>query len=294
MTSVSERVFIVGGTGNVGAKTVRELIDKKIPVTLYARTPEKVHGMFKSELVKVVQGDYEDLSPLKEGLRGHTRLFLLIADLKKMVEYKKQIALWAYEAGVQQVVDISSAWVSFPWRSTPIGTLHYYSEKAIFDLPNRGSYVTLRPGRFMSNLMLFDGPQGDRVLDVLEADAIQGWISPNDIGAVAAVVLSEEVEKHHDAVYELSGDLATPAQRTDYLSRAVGRPLTYQKITAAEKYDRIMSTGYFKHTFAYCLAASATTVDMQHLHITDGIEILLRRKPETLEQYILANKDAFK
>ncbi|KAG1471289.1 hypothetical protein G6F56_002210 [Rhizopus delemar] len=295
MSTSTERVFIIGGTGNVGSKTVNDLLAKNIPVTLYARQPEKVNKLFaNNSLVQVVQGDYDDLAPLKEGLKGHTRLFLLIADLLKMVDLKKKISSWAYEAGVKQIVDISSVWASMPWRSTSIGASHYYAEKAIYEIPNRGAFVTLRPGRFMSNLFFFDGPKGDYVVDTLEENSTQGWISPNDIGAVAAVVLSEPVEKHADLVYELSGDLVTPAQRTQYLSRAIGREFTYKKISPKEKYDAIMSIDHFNHAFAYTLAASLSSFDIQHHHISDGIIILLGREPETLEKFIFDNKAAFK
>ncbi|CAO3658989.1 unnamed protein product [Rhizopus stolonifer] len=275
MSTSTERVFIIGGTGNVGSKTVNDLLAKNIPVTLYARQPEKVNKLFaNNSLVQVVQGDYDDLAPLKEGLKGHTS--------------------WAYEAGVKQVVDISSMWASMPWRSTSIGTSHYYAEKAIYEIPNRGAFVTLRPGRFMSNLFFFDGPRGDHIVDTMEEDKIQGWISPNDIGAVAAVVLSEPIEKHADLVYELSGDIVTPAQRTQYFSRTIGREFTYKKISPKEKYDVIMSIGHFNHAFAYTLAASLSSFDIQHHHISNGITILLGREPETLEKFILDNKAAFK
>ncbi|KAG1294060.1 hypothetical protein G6F66_005550 [Rhizopus arrhizus] len=142
----NERVFIVGGTGNVGSRVVRNLIAKNIPVTLYARSPEKVNALFSgNELVKTLQGDYDDLSPLKEGLKGHIRLFLLINDYTKFSQLKETIATYAYEAGVKQIVDISSLSVSFPWRSNMNGNMHRLGEEAILNIPNRGYVVALRP-----------------------------------------------------------------------------------------------------------------------------------------------------
>ncbi|CEI94587.1 hypothetical protein RMCBS344292_08796 [Rhizopus microsporus] len=297
MANSSERVFILGGTGNVGSKTTRDLIAKGIPVTLYARQPEKAKALFENNsLVNTIQGDYKDLAPLKEGLKGHTRLFLLIADMYNMIHLKKTIAAWAYEAGVKQIVDISSFTVSCPLRTTFIGVNHYESEQAIYHLPNRGAYVALRPGRFMSNILMFDGFQfsKDTIFDTIDADKPQGWVSPNDIGAVAAVVLSGDIEKHGDSVYELNSDVATPAQRAAYLSRILGREIKYKKIDSLEKYDMLMSTRHLSHPFAYCLSANLASYDMQNPTITDGIHILLRRKPETLEKYLEDNKHLFK
>ncbi|KAG1373555.1 hypothetical protein G6F61_010083 [Rhizopus arrhizus] len=250
----NERVFIVGGTGNIGSRTVRNLIAKNIPVTLYARSPEKVNTLFSgNELVKTLQGDYNDLSPLKEGLKGHTRLFLLISDFSKFSQLKETIATYAYEAGVKQIVDISSLTVSFPWRSNFIGNNHRLGEEVILNIPNRGYLVALRPGRFMSNLMVFEVPHDNVIASSTDADVPEGWISPNDIGDVAAVILTEDIEKHKDAVYELNGDSVTPAQRTDIFSRAVGRPFTFKKISAAEKYNMLINFGHMPHHMAFAI-----------------------------------------
>ncbi|CAO3654707.1 unnamed protein product [Mucor fragilis] len=286
----AERVFIVGGTGNIGVKAVNDLLDNKIPVTLYARSPEKVNALFSSNLVSVVQGDYSDLSPLKEGIKGHTRLLLLVGDFSDFVNTKKAIATFAYEAGVQQVVDISSFTVNMGWRSTVIGSHHYYGEKAIFDIPNRGHFVALRPGRFMSNNLGMARPIADKgIYDSTEPNLAQGWISPNDIGAVAAVVLREDVKKHMDAVYNLTGDAVTPAERAAIFSRITGHDIKYIQVSPVQKYHKIMESGHFAHLFAIDFVDNLESNDDST--ITPAIEILLGRKPETLEEYLTANKD---
>jgi putative NADH-flavin reductase len=100
----TERVFILGDTGNIGTKLVQDLLAKNIPVTLYARTPSKVKSLFGSNnLINVVQGDYSDLSPLKEGIKNHTRLFLLAFGFDQFVEVKTEIATIVYTSGVKQL-----------------------------------------------------------------------------------------------------------------------------------------------------------------------------------------------
>jgi len=286
----SERVFIIGGTGNIGAKVVNDLLDNKIPVPLYARSPEKVASLFSSDLVNVVQGDYSDLSPLKEGIKGHTRLFLLVGDFRDFVSTKKTIATYAYEAGVQQIVDISSFSVNMGWRTSVIGSHHYYGEKAIYDIPNRGYLVALRPGRFMSNHFGMTRPIADQgVYDSCDPNLPQGWISPNDIGAVAAVVLREDVNKHMDAVYNLTGDVVTSAERAAIFSRITGQDIKYIQISPVQKYHKTMESGHFPHLFGIDFADNLDSNDDSK--VTPSIEILLGRKPETLEEYLTANKD---
>ncbi|GAN09107.1 nucleoside-diphosphate sugar epimerase [Mucor ambiguus] len=286
----AEKVFIIGSTGKIGQKAVNDLLDNKIPVTLYARSSEKVASLFSSDLVSVIQGDYTDLSPVKEGIKGHTRLLLLVADFSDFVNVKKTVATYAYEAGVKQVVDISSFSVNMGWRSSVIGSHHYYGEKAVFDIPNRGYFVALRPGRFMSNHFGMARPIADKGLyDSCEPNRVQGWISPNDIGAVAAVILRENVEKHADAVYNLTGDMVTSAERAAIFSRITGQDIKYIQVSAVQKYNKIMESGHFPHLFAIDLVDNLDSNDDSR--VTPSIEILLGRKPETLEEYLSANKD---
>ncbi|KAL0578589.1 hypothetical protein ABG067_008714, partial [Albugo candida] len=166
------------------------------------------------------QGDFNDLAALKEGIKNHTRLFLLISAFDKFVENKTEIAKIAYAAGVKQIVDISSLAVNMGWRTSYIGAKHYDAELSILSLPNRGKFVALRPGRFMSNLIHTERPYpSGKIFDSVDGDRKQGWISTNDIGSIAAVVLSEDVEKHGDAVYSLIGDVASGYERAAFYTR---------------------------------------------------------------------------
>ncbi|CAO3650635.1 unnamed protein product [Cunninghamella echinulata] len=241
MVSTPERVFIIGGTGNVGQRAVEDLLANKVPVTLYARNPSKVANLFPShygndKLLSVVQGDVNDLTPLQAALPGHSRLFLLVNDLINLPTLKESIAKLAYDADIQQIVDISSISVGFSWRADFIGYQHYLAEKNILELAeqanNKRSFVALRPGRFMSNILSFDRPSAEKGI---------GWISPNDIGAVAAVILQEDIQKHGNAVYEMVGDVVTPKKRAELFTAVHDRPYSYQQISALAKYQLLSS-----------------------------------------------------
>ncbi|KAF1803247.1 hypothetical protein V8B55DRAFT_1503789 [Mucor lusitanicus] len=290
-SSTTERIFIIGGTGNAGTKTVQDLVSRNISVTLYARNPSKVAELFsESPLIQVIHGDLADLTPLKEGLKGHTRLFLLYSNFEDFIEKKVAIAKLAYAAGIKQILDISSITAGESWRSGYIGAMHRDAEQGILNIPNRGTLVVLRPGRFMSNILTFERPTPDGVMyDTVDASETQGWISPNDIGAVAAAVLSEDIKKHGDMVYELIGDVVTLDERSSIASRVLERPIRYQRVSTSGKYDQLMKTGMFPHGAAYNLSASIPTVPPT-TSISTGIPILIGRDPETLEQYILSNK----
>ncbi|ORX50581.1 NAD(P)-binding protein [Hesseltinella vesiculosa] len=291
----TERVFVVGGTGNVGKQVVKELVANKVPVTLFARNPDKVKDMFgASDLVSVVSGDYGDLAPVKQGILGHTRLFLLCSFGDSMVATKGTIAQYAFDAGVKQVVDISGTAVASAWRSNPLGYMHYLAEKRLVEelpRPKGVHVVTLRPGRFMSNTITHDRPYGNVLRDIVASDHGQAWISPDDIGGLAALILQDDISKHGDAVYELVGDVVTPEQRCALFEKVIGQPVTYQRVTPTENFATLQQQlGNFM-PFSIILQI-ATSVD-DHAAVSLGLPILLGRQPESLEEFLTKNKVAF-
>ncbi|KAL7324186.1 hypothetical protein PS15p_210731 [Mucor circinelloides] len=291
-TTTTERVFIIGPTGSIGSKTVQDLLDNQVPVTLYARDPSKVATMFpkaNKDLLKVVQGDFEDLSPIKEAVKGHSRLFLIAADMSVYAQVKRTIATYAYAAGVKQIVDISSSYVDHGWRTTAIGQMSYLAERGVFDIPDRGYYVSLRPTRFMGNMMgQMNRYVNQGIFNNVPLDFEQGWASNNDIGALAAVILQEDIHKHQDSVYNITSDVCTPRQFKDILSKIVGKDVPYHQITDVQMYNAVSQAGIFPHP------VTLEFIDYRNeksTYVTPCIEVLLGRKPETLEEYLNSKKE---
>ncbi|KAI8144878.1 hypothetical protein BJV82DRAFT_512614 [Fennellomyces sp. T-0311] len=293
--TLSERVYVIGGTGNAGTAAVKELLKNGISVTAYVRSPAKAQRLFPNEPnLTIVEGDVNDLKPLEESIAGHTRLFLLVNDLVNLAKIKTEIAQKAYARGVKQVVDISSLAAAYPWRSSPSGIVHQEAEQSILDIPNRGTFVTLRPGLFMSNhfwLDLHSIQAANTIVDIQEPEAVQHWISPNDIGLTAANILQEPIKKHGDAVYDLIGDAVSLKDRAEILSKVLDRPIAYTKVTAEEQYKNYTQAAGLPHTVAFSFLKSTTSTSI--LAITPGFSILLGRAPETLAQYLETNKAAF-
>lgn len=289
----TERIFIIGGTGNIGTSLVNELLSKEnTQLTLYARNPAKVQSLFPSgeSKINVVEGDLNNLDGIKDAFKGHTRLFLLVNALALNLEHiKKTVATYAYEAGVKQIVDISSVTAGYAWKTNVIGDTHARAERAMDTIPHRGKLVALRPGRFMSNMIMFDRIYDGVIYDTYDPEEYLGWISPNDIAAVAAAILTEEIEKHDDAVYELIGVRVTPNQRAEMLSRVLDKKITYQQVPALDRYNQLRKIG-FAHLTAFEFS-SKTATSPPDGRVTDGFHILIGRGPETLEEYSIKNKD---
>ncbi|KAI8327239.1 hypothetical protein BD560DRAFT_451873 [Blakeslea trispora] len=286
-------VFIVGGTGNVGTKAVKDLLANNVPVTLLARDPEKVKTLFPNHVnqIRIIKGNYDDLDAIKEGIQGHERLMLLVLDNQRPGQIKGTIAKIAYEAGVKQVIDISTIHMSRKYRAGFIASAQYAADQAIYNIPHRGYLVSLRPHELMSNM--FWSIRKDMKVFADDRDENEGapYISPNDIGAMAAVILQEDIEKHGDISYDMTGDLISGKQKAALLSKLFGRDIPYIKVTPVEKYHKLMSTGVFPHQIAFDIVDTFKSGIEEK--ITPSIEIILGRKPETVEEFLTSNQHRF-
>ncbi|KAJ2960042.1 hypothetical protein NQZ79_g4560 [Umbelopsis isabellina] len=288
---MTERVFVTGGAGNVGRKVVRELADNNIQTTVYTKDVIKAYDLFPNDCsLAFVEGDYNDMNAFAKAIVGHTRLFLLVVDVRRLANIKVQYAKIAYQAGVKQIVDISSNMVSKAWRYNFASAAQGPAERSLVNLPNRAAYVTLRPSSFMTNHLYFDAVtlrQGSLV-GIVAPNYKQEWISTNDIGLAAANILQEPIEKHADAVYDMIGDSVSPVERAGIFSKVLGREIRYYQVRPLERYKLLTEHVKIPHSFAYAYCSRDPQRDPNI-----EIEILLRRKPETLEQWVTKNKHYF-
>jgi NAD(P)-dependent dehydrogenase (short-subunit alcohol dehydrogenase family) len=168
MSSSKERVFVTGASGNIGTGVVRGLVEKGVLTTAYVRDEKKGKDLFANELktglLKLVVGTYSSVDVFTKAIHGHTRLFLLYAahggKPTDMSQVKGSLAKVAFEQGVRQIVDLSSAFVSSYGRKGLIGYAHTTAEEKLWTLadekPDQRSLVVLRPGQFMSNHLMAD------------------------------------------------------------------------------------------------------------------------------------------
>ena len=168
MSTSKERAFITGATGAIGSSVVRSLVKQGVDTTAYVRNEEKAKDLFQDELksnhLTLVIGTYSTIDVYRKAIEGHTRLFLLLAEVNdKPVSFsriKETFAKIAFEQGVRQVIDLSSASVGIEGKKGVPGYAHTLAEDKLCALadenPEQRSLVILRPGSFMSNHFMGD------------------------------------------------------------------------------------------------------------------------------------------
>lgn len=193
MSTLTERIFVIGATGEIGSRVVKTLVRKGIQTTAYIRDEIKAKELFADEIhsncLQFVIGDYSTIDVYKNSIEGHSRLFLLVLAKPKaatsMKVVKETLGNIAYEQGVRQIVDLSSFTVRHFGRQGAIGYLHTTAEEVLWKIaeqnPNQRSLVVLRPGAFMSNHLMADVHSirsCNKITSVGSSESSTTWIDP--------------------------------------------------------------------------------------------------------------------
>lgn len=74
-----DRVLILGATGFIGKRLVKQLVENKIKLRLLARTPSRASGIVPDSAdVEIMQGDLADKQSLEKALQGiHSSIYLV-------------------------------------------------------------------------------------------------------------------------------------------------------------------------------------------------------------------------
>ncbi|KAI8888287.1 NAD(P)-binding protein [Backusella circina FSU 941] len=284
---MSEKIFIIGGTGEIGTKLSRRLLSQSSNITLYSRHAEKTKELYPN--ANVIQGDYTTTDVFEREIVGHTRLFILVSAHDSMPQIKGSFAKIAYGAGVRQIVDISSYHVNEPNRTGFIGVIHRESEEAILAAKGHDQfYVTLRPARFYNTHIGLNGHsiKTSQCLENIHApESKEDFISSTDIAEVAFKVLTEPVEKHANCVYTMIGDSLSTNERAAIFSEALGKPIKANVIPIQAMYDRLTAFG-FPHAIA---------VDFIQRRESQGptpyFEVIIGRPPQSFREWLQENNN---
>ncbi|KAL0484148.1 prestalk differentiation protein A [Acrasis kona] len=291
---MSDKVFITGSTGNIGSVITKNLAKENVSVTLYVRDVKKADKMFSeiegNQNITYVEGDYTTLDKFEEGIKGHSRLFLLVHDLNNMPEIKGKFSEIAYNAGVKQIIDLSSFTVGQS-RVGIISAAHTGGEERIRAVkPQSSSLVVLRPGYFMPNA--FQNAREIKEHSILSSVSAPenkvNVISTEDIGDAASTILLDPIEKHGDIVYELTSQVMTNAEIAEAFTEALGRPIKYVQNDYNTAYERMVP--FLGHKLAYdFLRIGTMSLDISTPYLT----VLTKKPLRKYQDWIRENKNAF-
>lgn len=221
-------VLVTGATGNVGTATVKHLQNKGVTVRVCVREEKKSAEKFKGHTVETVVADGEkDLSAAFKGVD----VVLIIPPAHKRVEVANAYTQAAKAAGVKFIVAIS---VTLAYESNLIfGKQFGAIEKTIVE--TKIPYSMIRANFFLENYFGNIGgiKANGQFYAPTEGDNKYTPISADDIGAMAAVVMTN-AHKYTNTILYASGDqVVTSNTLADTYSRILKKEVKFVQVPNA-------------------------------------------------------------
>jgi uncharacterized protein YbjT (DUF2867 family) len=174
------KILVLGGTGLLGAHTVRELSSAGITVRLLARDPRKANALF-GERVEVVVGDATDREALERATTGCDAVHISVGGRDERA-CAENVAAVAPKLGVTRISYLSGSTVDERNRWFPMVAQKLEAERAVSG--SGVDYTIFRPTWPMEQLPRFvrDGAAmviGDRQPPL-------HWFAASDLGRMVA------------------------------------------------------------------------------------------------------------
>jgi (4-alkanoyl-5-oxo-2,5-dihydrofuran-3-yl)methyl phosphate reductase len=278
--------LITGATGDVGARVVRQLIERKICPRILVRSAEKARVLF-GHAAEIYEGDLARPATTRQAMKGAHTLFLV--NIGPEIPLRDEaVATIAREEGVRRIIKLSSLDVE---QGLAIGAWHEKGEAAIRD--SGVAFTFIRPTGFMTNLLAWTHAiKTEGIVRSSTGNGGRPFIHSEDIAAVSVAALLDG--QYAGRILSITGpESLTFANATEAIAHAIGKTLVYQTISdeeAGERYSRF--SGSHQETEAH-VALRRAIREGRLAAITDGVEQTLGRKPISLEQWASENAHRF-
>ncbi|MBM2712183.1 SDR family oxidoreductase [Mesorhizobium caraganae] len=294
---MTETLLVTGASGQLGRGVIRYLLDthKIPPARLIAttRNPESLADLAASGVV-VRAADFNDAASLETAFKGADKVLIISTgdlDLKsgrRLKQHENAVAA-AKNAGVSHLL-----YTSMP-NPEPVSPVlfaddHYSTEQAI-----KGSgipYTIFRNGWYQENLFLAlpHAIASGRWYTSAGEGRIAHGARDDMAAAIAAGLASGSTDSK---TYTLTGPHAyTTAEIAALVSEVTGKPLEVIQVPDEALTEGVKAAGVPEDFADVVVSFDVNTRSGRIAMVTDAIETLSGRKPQTLKQFLKANKAA--
>ena len=277
--------IILGATGHVGSSVAQTLLRAGEPVTVVTHDPEKVLN-WKEKGASVVIADVLDTDGLRAVFRQGERLFLLnppaAPSTDTVWEERKNLAsiLAALaDSGIAKVVAESTYGAQSGDRVGDLGVL-YEMEQGLAKTGIPASII--RAAYYMSNwdMSLITAQQEGKVYTLYPPDLKLPMVAPDDLGEVAASLLTEPIEK--TGLHYVEGpELYSSADVAAAFATALGKPVEVAETPRGQWIPALIAMGFSPEGAESMAAMTAITLEKKY-----EVPNLPVRGATTLENYI--------
>ncbi len=288
--NVTPVVLVTGATGATGRATVSELSARGANVHALVHKADARSERLARLGAKIVEADLLDFSSVRAALEGVGRAYFVFPIVPGIIQATACFAQAASEVGLEAVVNMSQISARREAKSNAARD-HWIAER-VFD--RSGIAVThLRPTFFAEWLLYFarlivrDGSLK------LPFSGRHAPISAEDQARVISAILMDP-GPHRNQTYSLyGGEELSYAEMTEVMSQVLKRQIRYEQVDF-DIFERVL-TAMGRGPF---LVQHLREVAVDHRNgifagKNDIVEKLTGRKPQSLREFLLKNKEAF-
>ncbi|MGV9455442.1 NmrA family NAD(P)-binding protein [Streptomyces sp. NPDC003635] len=273
----TQNILVTGATGTVGRQVVAELLARGHRVRALTRDAAKAE--FPAG-VEVVEGDLTDPDSLVPALDGVTGLHLITfgGAYFAPLETGPRILELARAAGVRRVT-----------------VLHGGGPSLLEDAVRADdgvAWTVLMPVEFMANAL--EWAEGVVTRDEVQepfVSRLSAMVHEGDIGAVAAVALTEE--GHGGQEYVITGpELLTVGDKVAAIAAARGQEIALVELTEEQAVAQWRAAGHPEDVIGFLLEAFGNTPEVGRT-VVDTVEKVTGRPARTFTEWAARHADAF-
>ncbi|MEG9550315.1 NAD(P)H-binding protein [Streptomyces baarnensis] len=270
-------ILVTGATGTVGRRVVEQLLERGEHVRALTRDPAR------AELpagVDVVRGDLTDPASLEPALDGVTGLHLITfgGGLFAPLETGEEILGLAREAGVRRVTVLHGG------EGTPM-------ESAV--RASGFAWTVVMPVEFMANALEWaPGIRSEGVVREPFVDRLSAMVHESDIGAVAAVALTED--GHGGQEYLVTGpQVLTVRDKAAAVGAARGADVELVELTEEQALESWRGQGMPEDVIAFLIDVYRDTPP-EGRTVIDTVEKVTGRPARTFAQWAEEHAEHFR
>lgn len=285
------KILITGASGNVGIEVLSALkkLDHQIEIFAGVRDTGFDHEKIQQFNIKTIKFDFIKIETFLPALKEIDVLFLLrppqISDVKK---YFAPLIDIAKKSSIKHIVFLSVQGVE---NSKIIP--HHKIEKLIVD--SKIPYTFLRPAYFMQNFTttLRNDIINNHKIYLPAGHAKFTVIDVEDIGAVAAKVLTEP-QNHMNKRYELTNsETLTFTEMAEKISHGIGKTIQFISPNLLQFFSTKRKENMPTMLILVMIMLHYFPRFQKTPKTTEWVKIITGKEPKSFDEFIFTNKNQF-
>jgi uncharacterized protein YbjT (DUF2867 family) len=276
-------VLVVGATGQLGTRLVRQLSAAGVKPRALVRSREKHEAI--SSLATPVLGDLLVPETLAEAFRGAERVFIVAPPAPEMEALERNAIDAAVAAGAERIVYLSNFAAT---EGDPDLHVHVHGLHQRYVATLGVDWTVLRPTRYMTYVpFVWQSVLHHGLLLEAGGSGAMSFIDPDDVAAIAVKALTED--GHVGQTYMLtSEDACTAADLAGLLSSFMGREIKVFE-GDAEAFREALITKGARSGYPPAMARYFGKVAAGLYKTTDTAAKVLGRPPRAYAQWLERN-----